>query len=294
MELIDQYYLHQLDEAERLEFEIRMSEDADFKAEVLKYKEGIKAIRVYGRAEMKKRLQERPLINVPEQQIKYKPQPTWYRLLKIGVPICIALGIAWWTYQHFEGQKTQDNPPLSPIKENNQQTPGIDTSGQNTPIQQADKGTNPIKNSNKGNELNVDSLFASNFEPYSDPQLEELRYRDPGSEPQYEKFLVLFLDKQYDNALKAYEQLDGDEKNTDLVLLVKANALMGTDHFGVAIPVLEKLLDSKNPAFINDARWYLALCRIKLHQISKAKVQLQKITGGSNRFNQAQGLLKTI
>ncbi len=289
--LIDRYYCNELTEAERLAFEERMAEDAGFKAEVLLRAEAVKAVRLQGRAMLKKRLQERPLI-------EKRPQNNLWRIIIYALLLLIP-GIGWWAYNNNVFQKPPPPQPPSPGIENENQPANRDDSLQRNESKRKEQAINemkPGKPTAPPTRQTPDQLFAGNFKPYTDKGLENYRSRGPESAPPDERYLIFYTKEQFDNTITAYEQLDPDVKDLDFTLLIKANALIETEQFAPAVSILEELCNRPISPFTDDARWYLALCKIKQGEIATAKTQLQLILKerDSTRYKQAEQLLKAI
>ncbi|MEZ4967787.1 MAG: hypothetical protein R2791_21270 [Saprospiraceae bacterium] len=263
LELIDRYYLHQLDEVERQEFEKRMSEDADFKAEVFGYEEAIQAVRLYGRAAMKKRLQERPLIKKP-RRIKY-----WFW---IGLSVTVIL-ICAYLFLPSNQPKPDHTPPVDPsqIDATNPREQQAVITIPDTPASH----TKPPKTIIKTNQL-----FAEAYQPYKEGSGSTLGSPQPSDSSDLaniRRLKKLAEEEKYEESLVIYNQLSQEFKDEEVALFYKANSLLALDSIGEAATLFNKLALKSNGTYASQAQWYSALCALKNKKLPEVKQWLGMI-----------------
>ena len=101
-------------------------------------------------------------------------------------------------------------------------------------------------------------LFAAHFQPYQSNELNSLVQTAPDQSP-FRLFGQAYLDGQYAEVLRRFENLTEDEKNNGGVLFLRANALLAIGQSDAAIGALDKICAEKMSRYLKEAQWYLAM-----------------------------------
>ena len=127
---------------------------------------------------------------------------------------------------------------------------------------------------------NEQSIYADYFQP---SELTITRSTD--NESDVVLVTELYNTKKYDQALPLFEKvLESDPQNTNLQLAY-SSALMKCNKNTEAREVLNNIINSNNPLFIDEARWILALLDVKTGNINSAKENLNLLAGDEKSYN---------
>jgi len=280
--LIEQYYRNELSEEERLAFEQRLAEDAEFREEALLHRRAMEAIRLHGRDLFKKKLQERPLV---EQS---RPSFPW----RWGLVVCILMVLVggwWWSRPTTNALDSPTINPSNPLTDSTQTTPEIDTPPLKTPPPHS---KTPIAK----RQTDADRLFSTAFKPYKDESLNPSIRGERDVVTPYDQFRLSYWEGRYTETLSAFERLSANVKNSDNTLFVKANSLLATGQAAEAAALLEGIRVRKRSVYTDQTGWYLALAYLKLGEIPKAKALLRQMATEENapRHGEAERLLQKL
>ncbi len=267
LSLIERYFAAELSEAERLAFENRMTDDADFKDDVLLYSKGMAAIRLYGRDMLKKKLQDTPLIALES------PSHTWRWALAAVLVLAAFIGVYWWP-------KTQSLPPTPTVLT---PAPPPGTARQSThppPFNQ------PIAN----RQIDTKKLFADAFKPYSPPdQNGSVKSADTThthnigtNKTTVDTLKQLAKEGKYAESLSVFEHLSKEQQSQSVALFLKANSLLALGRTDEAAVLFEEVASNKQSVYASYAKWYAALCALKKGNLQKAKKWLQELASGAD------------
>ena len=117
------------------------------------------------------------------------------------------------------------------------------------------------------------NLFADNFENY--PNVIAPIERGETAATTLEKAFALYENKQYKEAITAFDQLEPNTIDLD-ILFYKANAQLAVGKNNEAIGTFKQVVDS-NTKFSAQAKWYLALAYLQSGNETQTKVILEEI-----------------
>lgn len=140
-------------------------------------------------------------------------------------------------------------------------------------------------------DVNTDTLYASNFEPYKNVVTPIIRGESEESE-EIEAFTA-YESGDYPLAVTKFEQVYQKTQKSYL-LLYQANALLASNRTADAIPLLEKHV-TLNDRLSDRGKWYLALAYIKNKQQENAIPILENIVEKKTfKSSDAAKLLKDL
>jgi hypothetical protein len=275
--LIERYYRNELGEPERLAFEQRMAEDAAFKEAVELHGKAIQAIRLYGRTEMKKRLENRPMVVVKNNSSRIV-------LLKWAAAIAVVAGLYWWF-------KPGAVPEVAP-ESHNAPTEPIHPDVVKAPEPVVPKVTPP----SVVHHANPERLFASAFKPYKGESIVPgVRGVEDGKDPET-LFVEQYFNGKYREALATFSRLEPDRQKNDNFLFIRANALLALKKPTEAAAVLDDIIKRGNYYEIGQVKWYRALAELGKGDVVGTKQMLQGIVAGADTTRQGESarLLESI
>lgn len=131
----------------------------------------------------------------------------------------------------------------------------------------------------------LQQLFDDHFSPYPTQNI-----RGGGSIAISTQALIAYDKKSYAESIDLFRQLDQSKSSVQLYL---SNALLATSQFEKAIPILEKLSQSK--VYSTQGQWYLALVLIQQNSIEEAREVLGTLSLTRNSYQQpAKDLLEAL
>lgn len=293
LHIIEQYYRGELTEAEINAFEQRKAEDQVFLEETILHEKTLMAIRLQGRKLLKESLAKRPKGNSRKKWYFY------YRFYILGFIFIVVTGILFLIIKpsSLAIKKTIPNSVEtkgSPIDQNKNAI--IDTT-ENTPnenLNPENHGSPPLNKT-----VNKDSLFAVYFRPYTDEVIENTVVR--GEKTAENSTIKIFFSEyqkgNYEMVLSLFDSLTSKLKNSEIVLIAKANSQMELNRFKPAEETLSTLILNKDSSFGTEAKWYLSLCNLKLGKITEALNYLKEIVSSGNsapHYSDAKKLLAQL
>ncbi|MCC6462413.1 MAG: hypothetical protein IT260_18240 [Saprospiraceae bacterium] len=271
--LIERYYRQELTEAERLSVEQRLASDPAFRAAAQLHEKAIGAIRLWGRADLKKRLADRPL----------KREPGSRKGLFVHVLLLLAVVVAWWIWPAplVDAPAPAPAPPTVPPVD----TPALPPAA---PPGRSQPAASPKT-------IPAAELFASTFKPYTEASL-QVTVRDNTPQTPLNTFLQSYTRGQYDQAIASFELLPATLKDAPKTQLLLANALLATRQPVRAAAILAPLSQSAHAKYAADGRWYLALSQLASGELSRARAALELIRADASSSHQAEArdLLKKL
>ena len=265
-ELIDRFLAGELNPEEKASFEKRMQEDGQFRAEVEAYKSILNNLKSVRNQELKSRLIKLEG-SVPKQGFKFG-KPGYYILFSIII-LAVSLWFIWSRNSNFSDSsippKNMEQESTPTIQENHSPNaaPSIleDTmrKQENLKMEPGTKNAAGPKDPIAGTEIEEET-YAAHFEPYMDEDLISM-VRGEGELTNYEKFLAFYLKKDYTRALKVYDEMDESLRDSDNVLFLKANVLLGLNRSGEAKVLLKRIIKNDQSRYTAEAKKYLRYCR---------------------------------
>lgn len=270
--LTEQYLRNALNEADRLSFEKRLAEDAQFKEEVQLHARALEAVRLHGRDALKQKLAERPL--VPSRR---KLLPLWITLAVLFVGILLYYGV----------QKGGNNQRST--------TQGF---SQDTLVKKAHQDTllrasNPdsIQKTVLPETTRFAQLYTEHYTRFEDDQTRRAAQRGPlrSGEPGIASFLYHYQRKEYKEALAVFAQLSEEDRTDGNMRFYYANALMAVGKTATAAGVLDQI-QPEDSDFSNEIHWYAALCALKQGNLQKAKSHLKSLSTTNSKAYKAKAI----
>lgn len=180
-----------------------------------------------------------------------------YKTIFLATTIALLSAISYFVYnKYFNPTPKQDlkiEQSLPTIQEN--PTPSAD------PIEKSIQvGLSRIKNPPKRaiaekqqNKDQDEQLYAVHFQPYQDDDLMSMT-RSDGEQSNYEKFIALYLAKDYKNALISYNSIDESLRDSDNLLFLKANVLVMLGRVKEGRDLFEQIISNGESKYIEQAK----------------------------------------
>jgi len=278
--LIERYYLHDLSEAELIDFQRRLKEDEAFWEAVHLHVDALEAIRLEGIALLRKRLTAKG--RELDAQNPGKPGRQWLWIL----PALLLCAFGIWLLLRISQNNNAD--AKSPVQNNPPVLPA-DT------LPPASPPENEVREQPVQAVPHERQVFATWFRPYRDESLESSVRGNEAPSPS-ERFQQLYWDGDCRAALAAFDSLSNYAQKNDNLLFLKANCLLDTGSGEEAALLLENIIRNGRSRFTTQAPWYLALSRLQTGRRKEAEVLLRRIAAdtGSPRRADARGALQAM
>jgi TolA-binding protein len=198
--------------------------------------------------------------------------------------VLVVLFLWWYLNKETPTPSTEPQPSSSPVQE---QSKPIDP---NQPVAQT-PAENPPGPADK---VDGGKLFAANFRAYRSEDLQGM-LRSEETPDAFQLFLSAYLRGEYARSLKLFENLPEEDRGNENILFLKANALLADNQTDAGVALLENLEKGNMFSYTAEARWYLALARLKKGETAEAKKlleQLAKTPRGPYQSEAAQLLRK--
>lgn len=132
------------------------------------------------------------------------------------------------------------------------------------------------------------SLFANYYEPS-----ELTLTRSTDLQEDLVKVKELYNTKQYDEALPLFKNIIDKDPTSSSLRLAYGNALLTCKKIDQAREQFDYIIDANDPLYSEQARWYLALLKLKEGNLKSAKNDLNILVNDKNSdfYNEAQALL---
>ncbi|HUN16379.1 MAG TPA: hypothetical protein PK622_06195 [Saprospiraceae bacterium] len=264
-EWIDFYLAGQLSEEEKAAFERRLQEDSKLKAEVEVYKNIVENLKSIRNQELKARLVNLES-SIPKQRNKYGKSRYYifYSLLIISGLVCFwILGNSIFKDSKIPSEEAPKPPSPSIQMTNPQEASPVIKEDTNLKQKQPNKDIDIRKKTERlkpvaSNEMDGET-YAVHFEPYIDEDLNSI-VRGEGEKTNYEKFIAAYLAKNYSVALTLYDGIDESIRDSDNLLFLKANILLGLKRSNEARVILEQIVKNDQSRYTAEAKMYLQYC----------------------------------
>lgn len=252
-EMIERYVANELQGEEKILFEEKLKVDSKLKAEVEAYKAIVADLRSVQNQQLKERL-----IQLEKKSFHTESSTSNTKLFFLATTIALLSAISYFVYnKYFNPTPKQDlkiEQSLPTIQEN--PTPSAD------PIEKIDTSRlkqnqkNPPKIAIAEKQQNKDQdeqLYAVHFQPYQDDDLMSMT-RSDGEQSNYEKFIALYLAKDYKNALISYNSIDESLRDSDNLLFLKANVLVMLGRVKEGRDLFEQIISNGESKYIEQAK----------------------------------------
>ncbi len=141
------------------------------------------------------------------------------------------------------------------------------------------------KNTDRGD------VFAQYCEPY--PAYGLLR-ADAVSDSILMKAVTYYHKKEFGRALDFFQQSLSNDENTDILSIFYAGIChLYLDQEEEALGAFQKVVKQNNNLFVEQSKWYMAMCYIKFGDEEKAKTILKELKGTSQE-RKAEELLQSL
>ena len=142
------------------------------------------------------------------------------------------------------------------------------------------------------------AIFVSNFNPPSFTHFSTQRSAENESMTpeirRFEEAMLNYNSGNYQESEAILSTIPEEHMNLEMKLY-KAIVFMRTENFNGAITLLNVVKDSEDTYYINQAKWYLALCRIRDKNYKEARQLLENVQEyGNNHDEDAGKLLKKL
>ena len=294
LELIERYFRRELDKAALRAFEDRLATDSDFRQEVELHGKALQAIRMKGRENMKKKFRDRPLMpggNAP--RTTGKRRRWWIAALAL---VLVAVLFVW--LKNMDKNPSSLAPVTPPPADT--LTQPVESETPRPPVAQEDQKPSPAISEQEKPAISPagddsDKLFAAYFQPYRDETMNPT-VRSEDSQDAFDRFMLLYWEGKYSEALAAFDQLSSALRGNDNTLFIKANLLLALGRATEATDILEKIIANGKTRYLGDAHWYLALAYLKSGKGEKAADLFKEILEDAKnaRHREAKKLLKEL
>jgi len=284
--LIERYLANEMTTTEKSHFEKRLALESELQQELEEYKLVMEAIKLAERQELLQRFRDRDKI-LDRKSRNYSIRPN-RRYWVLSAAAIVMMVIAWrfFIQPAHHADQAQDFPKDSTLIQ------------QNLPVQQDTPQEDKINNEKKEEVKKVTTkpngkeLYADNFEPYTDDSLNPTSRSDEDDMSALEKFQLSYWNRNYKEALAAFQKLIPAQQENDNLRFLKANAMMALGQLEEAAILLDGV--SKNPKsmYKTEALYYLALCEVRNEHFDSAKKNLTTYLGDPGSLQKAKA--KTI
>ncbi len=278
--LIERYYLHDLSEAEMVDFQRRLKEDEAFWEAVHLHADALEAIRLEGIALLRKRLTAKG--RALDAQNPGKTGRKWLWIL----PVLLLCAFGVWLLMRISRDNNADVPP--PVQNTLPEIPAVTPPPVSPPENQArEQLQQAVPNGRQ--------VFAAWFRPYRDESLEPSVRGNEAPSPSG-RFQQLYWDGDYRAALAAFDSLSNYAQKNDNLLFLKANCLLDAGSGNEAADLLENIIRNGRSRFTAQAPWYLALSRLQTGRRKEAVALLRRIAADpdSPRRADARSVLRDM
>lgn len=141
-------------------------------------------------------------------------------------------------------------------------------------------------------------LYAQVYEPYI--ATKTTRSLDPTQANAFNQALTFYQEGTYQEAFLGFEKLAQNNLSKDDRLelqFYQGLAQMALENIDQAMPYFQLLVQENNNLYVQQSKWYLALCHLKQGSPEKTKSLLREIIEQSKRgkyFHLAEALLKEL
>ena len=251
-EMIERYVANELQGDEKILFEEKLNVDSKLKAEVEAYQAIVANLRTVQNQQLKERL-----LQLEKKSFHTKSSTSNTKFYFIAITIAVLSAISYFLYnKYFNSTPKQDQkieqtiptiqknptPSADPIKT-------VDTSQINQNQKNLPKRAIAEKKQNQEDE----QLYAANFQAYQDEDLLSMTRSDE-EQSNYDKFVALYLAKDYKNALISYNSIDESLRDTDNLLFLKANVLVMLGRVKEGRDLFEQIISNGESKYIEQAK----------------------------------------
>ncbi|MCG8699866.1 MAG: hypothetical protein MI922_17560 [Bacteroidales bacterium] len=131
--------------------------------------------------------------------------------------------------------------------------------------------------------VNVESLYSSFYQPYES----DFITRDAEGEDNIQFGLLLYQDKEYENAYSIFENYLKENFNDQRIRFHAGLCALELEKYSNAVQLLEQVSADKNTIYQEHALWYLSLAYLKVEKLDEAYESLQIVANG-NTLNKSK------
>jgi TolA-binding protein len=251
-EMIERYVANELQGEEKILFEEKLKSDNNLKAEVEAYRAIVADLRSVQNQQLKERL-----IQLEKKSFQIESSASNTKLYFLATTIVLLSAISYFVYnKYFNPTPKQDlkiEQSLPTIQEN--PTPSADPIEKIDTSQLKQNQKNPPKRAiaEKKQNQQDEQLYALHFQPYQDEDLMSMT-RSDAEQSNYEKFISLYLAKDYKNALISYNSIDESLRDSDNLLFLKANVLVMLGRVKEGRDLFEQIISNGESKYIEQAK----------------------------------------
>jgi tetratricopeptide (TPR) repeat protein len=125
-----------------------------------------------------------------------------------------------------------------------------------------------------------EGIVAQHYQPYV--YISELKRGEPKTVDPSQLIFDYYDRGEYQETIKLINGI-AEADRSDLMQFLLANSYQALDEFKDAIPVYEKIINS-NSAYIQGAKWYLALCYLSEQKPDEARTLLDELTVSKSSY----------
>lgn len=135
-------------------------------------------------------------------------------------------------------------------------------------------------------------IFAQTYQPYD----ASLSTRDVNGAEHLIQADTYYKSKKYELAIPHLKTALNTQPTNSNLELALGNAYMASDQVGQAINHFQSIIDRKDALYSDQARWYLALCYLKMEKLPSCKKLLSILAQDANAdfYQEAKELLKKL
>lgn len=134
-----------------------------------------------------------------------------------------------------------------------------------------------------------ETLYTEYYQTYSVPV--ELRGMTTGEQDVFTNGIKSFDNREYAQALKQFSLVGSDDKNYLAAVFFTGLAHMELQQDKLAVSALKQVAEGQPSNLRSDARWYLALCYIRLDDFTQSKKWLNEVVEANSFHKEKAGEL---
>lgn len=138
------------------------------------------------------------------------------------------------------------------------------------------------------------TLFAENFTPYKMVLNERSAQTEASATPNLAEAITAYEQKDFTKAAQIFQTLSPPTTEKIAFLFYQAQAEIALGNASTAIPLLEKIVATKDHLFVEQSRWYLGLAYLQDGQSSAAQEVLAGIEEGAYGYEEAWEILGVL
>ncbi|MDQ3017150.1 MAG: hypothetical protein M3R25_10600, partial [Bacteroidota bacterium] len=270
--LFERYLTGEMTIDERHDMEKRLQIDFDLRQELMQYELVIDSLRMAQREELKARFRDRDKIldkGLPGKKWEIQRRDIW---LFAAAALVIVLLVFNFLMPRENSEYQSEVKPLDTIQEDKIKTIPVDTIQTNpVPEDKPDMAEKMSDRKTKTMKERGEELYAANFEPYRDDEMDPTSRSDEEGLSDLEKFQVSYWEGRYKEAISGFETLTPEYKNNLNFQFIYAMALMQLKRSEDAASILREIRKDPGLIYYAESGYYLALYQIRQGSFETAK-----------------------